>query len=306
MGFDHSDDAGVFQLTPDLAIVQTLDFITPVVNDPYQFGQIAAANSLSDIFAMGGKVATALNIVAYDNCHVSKEMLQEILAGGLDKLIEAGGTLLGGHTITDLEMKYGMSVTGTVHPKKVIRNHTTCEGDAIILTKPIGLGVLSTALKADMTTPAEEKEIADVMKLLNMNASQIALDHDVHAMTDVTGFGLFGHLSEMLNNKMSIHVQYDSIPFIKSCFSYAELGLFPGGSNRNRDYFSRFVDFSIEYLASEKIMLCFDAQTSGGLLISLPENQVKSVLLKLHDAGYEMATVIGYVEKSCEKKVVVE
>ena len=213
--FKTNDDSSVYKISDDIAMVQTVDFITPVVNDPYKFGQIAAANSLSDIFAMGAKVHTALNIVAYDNCHITKEMLHEILQGGLDKVKESGGVILGGHTIEDLEMKYGLSVTGIVHPKKFVRNNSIKSGDKIILTKPIGLGVITTGIKADMAPQSAIDKAAFHMSFLNKIASEIAIEIGVNAMTDVTGFGLLGHLYEMTNNSASVHLELNSIPIIE-------------------------------------------------------------------------------------------
>jgi selenide,water dikinase len=296
----------VYKISDELALVQTLDFITPVVNSPYEYGQIAAANSLSDIFAMGAKALTALNIVAYDACHVTKEMLQEILAGGLNKMEEAGVALLGGHTIEDLEMKYGLSVTGSVHPEKIIRNNSAQPGNVIILTKPLGLGVSTTALKADLIQEGEVKEIIRVMSALNKKAAEIALGFDVKAMTDVTGFGLLGHLVEMLNSEISIEIDYKRLPFLEFCFEYAEMGLFPGGSIRNRKHFSPQVEIKKEGLTKEKILLCFDAQTSGGLLISIPEKRVITCLDRLHAEGITDSVIIGQVVDSKENKVILK
>lgn len=304
VGFDTSDDAGVYKVSEELALVQTLDFITPVVNSPYEYGQIAAANSLSDVFAMGAKALTALNIVAYDSCHVTKEMLQEILAGGLNKIEEAGAALLGGHTIEDLEMKYGLSVTGSVHPQKIIRNNTAQAGAILFLTKPLGMGVITTAIKADMAKENEIKEAIRIMGTLNKKASEIALQFDVQAMTDVTGFGLLGHLSEMLNNHISIEIEYQKLPFIEACFEYAEMGFFPGGSIRNRKYFAHKVIVKNKNLSKEQVLLCFDAQTSGGLLIAVPEKNSSVFLKRLHDEGIADAVYIGKVMDSKESKVI--
>ncbi len=295
VSFEHKDDAGVYELTPDLALVQTVDFITPVVDDPYIYGQIAAANSLSDIFAMGATVCTALNIVAYDNCNVSREMLREILKGGADKVREAGGVLIGGHTIEDIEMKYGLSVTGIVHPDKILRNNNIQPGDKLILTKPLGLGVISTAIKADMVSDDIIEKAAFHMSYLNKTASELAVAIGVNAMTDVTGFGLLGHLSEMIDSGYGIDIYYDQIPIIEGSLDLSQTGLFPSGSYKNREYFQPGVKINNNSLDDDRIMLLYDAQTSGGLLISVPEEKAIPLLDKLKTAGLEWCSIIGNV-----------
>jgi selenide, water dikinase len=297
-----NDDAGVFQITDEIAIVQTVDFITPVVDDPYIFGQIAAANSLSDIYAMGAEVSTALNIVAYDSCNVSKKMLNEILRGGSDKVREAGGVILGGHTIEDVEMKFGLSVTGMVHPKKILRNNTTKIGDKIILTKPIGLGVITTSIKANEAPKSAIEKAIFHMSFLNKTASELAIKFGANALTDVTGFGLLGHLYEMTNSKISVQLEFAKIPIIEEAFELAEDGFFPGGSFRNERYFMPFtkIDNSI---AAFKRTLLFDAQTSGGLLISVPQENAKKLLDSLRLAGIEFAEIIGEVVSSKKEKI---
>jgi selenide,water dikinase len=305
VAFDTSDDAGAYQISNDIAIIQTVDFITPVLNDPYKFGQIAAANSLSDVFAMGAKVCTALNIVAYDSCHITKEMLNEILRGGLDKVIEAGGVVLGGHTIEDLEMKYGLSVTGIVHPDKIVRNNTIQPGDKIILTKPIGMGVITTGIKADMAPQSAIDKVAFHMSYLNKIASEIAMEIGVNAMTDVTGFGLLGHLFEMTNEKVSVHLDYDSIPIIEEAFELAETGLFPGGSYRNEKYYKPNVILDRKDCTQDQLMLLYDAQTSGGLMISIPGEKADKLLDKLKLAGLEWCCIIGEVSDSKERNIII-
>jgi len=291
IGFEGSDDAGVYKISEDIAIVQTVDFITPVVDDPYMYGCIAAANSLSDIFAMGARVMTAMNIVAYDSCNVSKAMLSEILQGGIDKVKEAGGVILGGHTITDIEMKYGLSVTGIVHPDKALRNNTVKTGDKLILTKPIGAGVITTAWKGDSASKEHIDKAAAWMAQLNKKASEIAVSVGVNAMTDVTGFGLLGHLSEMLSDRHGVKLDFNSIQFMDGAKIYAEQMLFPGGSKRNEKYFKPRVRES--RISNTDMMLLFDAQTSGGLLISVESKKADDLLKKLHDAGIEIAAIIG-------------
>ncbi len=301
----HNDDSGVYKITDDIAIVQTVDFITPVVDDPFLYGQIAAANSLSDIYAMGAKVNTVLNIVAYDNCHLSKEILHEILRGGMDKVKEAGGVILGGHTIEDVEMKYGLSVTGTVHPKKILRNNTIKPGDKIILTKPLGLGVITTSIKADEAPQSAIDKAVFHMSYLNKNASEIAVETGVNAMTDVTGFGLLGHLFEMINKETSVELDFSSIPFIEESFKLAEMGFFPGGSFRNERYFQPHVKIKNNSIPSYKLTLLYDAQTSGGLLISVPKEKASLLLDNLKATGIEWATIIGEVNDTEKNSIVV-
>lgn len=301
--FTSSDDAGVYKISADLAIVQTIDFITPVVDDPFLYGQIAAANSLSDIFAMGAKVHTALNLVAYDSCNVTKEMLNEILRGGLEKVKEAEGIVLGGHTIEDVEMKYGLSVTGIVHPNKIIRNNTIRPGDKLIITKPLGMGVITTSIKADLAPESAISKATFHMSFLNKTASEIAVGIGVHALTDITGFGLLGHLFEMTNENSSVKLDFTSIPILEEAYELAELGMFPGGSFRNREHFQKHVMIKNSSLSKDQIMLLFDAQTSGGLLISVPEEKVNLLLDKLKLAGIEWSAEIGEVYSSTERMI---
>jgi len=300
-----NDDSGVYKITDDIAIVQTVDFITPVVDDPYLYGQIAAANSLSDIYAMGAKVDTALNIVAYDNCHLTKEILHEILRGGIDKVREAGGVVLGGHTIEDLEMKYGLSVTGTVHPDKILRNNTIKSGDKIILTKPLGMGVITTSIKADEAPQSAIDKAVFHMSFLNKLASELAVEIGVNAMTDVTGFGLLGHLYEMINTDTSIQLDFNAVPFIEESYELAKMGFFPGGSFRNERYYKPHIENKNDSIPEYKFMLMYDAQTSGGLLISVPQERVNLLLDKLKFAGIEWATIIGEVNDSGLNNIVV-
>jgi selenide, water dikinase len=301
--YENSDDAGVYKISDDLAIVQTVDFITPVVDDPFMYGKIAAANSLSDIFAMGAKVHTALNVVAYDSCNITKEMLNEILQGGVEKVREAGGVILGGHTVEDLEMKYGLSVTGTVHPNKVLRNNTIQPGDKIILTKPLGMGVITTAIKADMAKKSTIEKAAFHMSFLNKIASEIAVDIGVNAMTDVTGFGLLGHLFEMTNTRTSVNLDFSSIPIIEEAFGLAEIGMFPGGSLRNSYYFEPHVKVDDDVVSKDKAMLLYDAQTSGGLMISVPKEKAAKLLDNLKSAGLEWCSIIGEVIGNKDRQI---
>ncbi len=294
-------------MSEEIALVQTLDFITPLVDDPYAYGQIAAANSLSDVFAMGGKVHNALNIVAYDNCHITSEMLKEILQGGSDKIKESGGILLGGHSVEDLEMKYGLSVTGLVHPQKFIRNNTIKEGHSLILTKPIGMGVITTAIKADMATDSTIKKAIKIMSHLNKQAAEIALKYKVCAMTDVTGFGLLGHLSEMLDpeQKLAIKVKTKEINVLPDSLELAALGLFPAGSYKNKDYFKDKI-LQMELIDPDLLMLLFDSQTSGGLLIAIPNELTENALVEINDSFEYRATVIGEIVANNKAQIILE
>lgn len=290
MGSEGSEDASVYRLDDECALVQTVDFITPVVNDPYMYGQIAAANSLSDVFAMGGEVVTALNLVGFDGCHHPYELLREILEGGRDKVLECGGVVTGGHTIETPEMYYGLSVTGRVHPKRFWRNNTPQIGDVLVLTKPLGMGVLSTAIKADMLSRSEILEAANSMAMLNVYAMRILREYSVHACTDVTGFGLLGHGLEMANNKVTLAFNEDSIPVLQSAKTYADMGIIPAGTYANKTH----VSFTCKEVDN---ILLYDAQTSGGLLVSMAESEAKEALPKLQDAGYEFSAIIGEVEE---------
>ena len=266
--------------------MQTLDFITPVVDDPFIFGQIAAANSLSDVFAMGGRVLNALNIVGFDSCNLSGEILGEILRGGRDKVAECGGVIVGGHTIETQQMYYGLSVTGVVSPSRFWSNNSAREGDALILTKPLGTGVLSTAIKADLLNSAQIKQAVETMRQLNFYAVDALKGINVTAATDVTGFGFLGHLSEMLNDKISFEIYAGNVPAIAVAREFADMGIIPEGSYKNREFASKFV-------RGEADILLYDAQTSGGLLLAVPQNEANSALSRLKDAGYENSAVVG-------------
>jgi len=303
---NSSDDAGVYKISDNLAIVQTVDFITPVVNDPYIFGQIAAANSLSDIFAMGAKFCTALNIVMFDNCNLTKEMLREILEGGLSKVKEAGGVILGGHTIQDIEMKYGLTATGIVNINKHVCNNTAKPGDLIILTKPIGIGVATTAIKADLADEAIIKESIKHMTTLNKKAAEISVDFGITAMTDVTGFGLLGHLKEMTTDKLSIELWTDNVSFIKGISDFVSMGLMPAGTYRNRNYADKFTLYQPDTIDDMKLLLS-DAQTSGGLLIAVSHDKAYNLLKRFQEEGIEEASIIGEFKFSNEEiKIVVK
>ncbi|WP_400243898.1 selenide, water dikinase SelD [Niallia sp. JL1B1071] len=294
VGLDTSDDAGVYKLTDDLAIVQTVDFFTPIVDDPYSFGQIAAANALSDIYAMGGKPLTALNIVAFPITVLEKEILADIMRGAGDKVKEAGATLVGGHSIDDKEPKFGLAVTGTIHPDKVRTNAGAKPSDKLILTKPIGVGILTTSIKRGLLTTEEIDRVTKVMATLNKKAAEVMEAYEVHACTDVTGFGLLGHASEMAKgSNTTIKIASNQVPVLPRVKELAQEGVIPGGTKNNFAHLEGDVTFSSELDEIDQLILC-DAVTSGGLLISVKGNQADSLLQELVDAGVE-AAIIGDV-----------
>jgi selenium donor protein len=273
-----NDDAAVYQVNDDLAVVQTVDFFTPIIDDPYAFGAISAANSLSDIYAMGARPIFALNIVGFPSNRLPLAVLEEILRGAQDKAAEAGIAVLGGHTVDDNEPKFGMAVTGLVAPENVIRNSTAQPGDALILTKPLGLGILTTALKQGLVDRVIESKLISVMAALNRDAAESMAAFDVHACTDVTGFGLLGHLREMTEGAgVTARIAFDTVPILPEARKIAQMDVVPGGTLNNLDYVSPFVDFDEALSRVDRILLA-DAQTSGGLLISLPKEQADQLL----------------------------
>lgn len=294
VGLDTSDDAGVYRLSDELALVQTVDFFTPIVDDPYSFGQIAAANALSDIYAMGGKPLTVLNIVAFPISVLDKSILADILRGAADKVQEAGATLVGGHSIDDKEPKFGLAVTGLVHPEKVRANASARPGDKLILTKPIGVGVLTTSIKKDQLSKEETERLTSVMSTLNKTAAEVMADYDVHACTDVTGFGLLGHASEMAKGSgAGLIIKYDDVPVLPRVRELAETGFVPGGTKNNYAHLEGTVLYPDDLDQIGRYILC-DAVTSGGLLISIAPEQSGQLLTALKEAGVE-AALIGEV-----------
>jgi selenide,water dikinase len=270
VGFDTADDAGVYQLTAELALVQTVDFFTPIVDDPFTFGAIAAANALSDVYAMGGRPISALSILAYP-AKGDLEDLEQILKGGAEKMREADCAVLGGHSIADDEIKFGYAVTGTVHPARVKANAGARAGDALVFTKRLGTGVISTALKRGMARDADVESSIASMLTLNRKACEAMLQYDVHGCTDVTGFGLIGHAREMaLASGVTLEIEVDRLRFLDGALEYARLGAIPGGLKNNREYASYAVETARD-LPTEMEALLYDPQTSGGLLITLPE-----------------------------------
>ena len=316
VGFDHADDAGVYLIAPDQALVQTVDFFTPVVDDPYTFGQIAATNSLSDVYAMGGKPLTALALVCFPE-KADLEILERILAGGLSKMIEAGCTVIGGHSIRDEETKFGYSVTGVVHPQKVLTNAGAKPGDALILTKALGTGVISTAIKKGKAEAAWIDAAVRSMTTLNKRAAEVTTGHvgtdafvrpeerssaafRVNAMTDVTGFGLIGHAREMLlASEVSIRISASRVPLLEGALECARAGYIPGGLNNNRDFAECLVEYDDEVPDDVRALL-FDPQTAGGLLISTPDGP--SLTSALNHAGVAAVT-IGEVLQNAKPRI---
>lgn len=287
VGLDTSDDAGVYKLTDELAIVQTVDFFTPIVDDPYSFGQVAAANAISDIYAMGGKPLTALNIVAFPIHELDKQVLTDILRGASDKVKEAGVTIVGGHSIDDKEPKFGLAVTGIVHPDKVRTNAGAQPGDQLILTKPIGVGILTTSIKKDQLSIEEIERLTRVMSTLNKTAAEIMEPYPVHACTDVTGFGLLGHATEVAAaSNVGIILNREQVPFLPRVRELAEAGFVPGGTKNNYAHVKNAVHFAEELDQIDQWMLC-DAVTSGGLLLSVRADQADALLTELRQADVD-------------------
>lgn len=303
VGVETSDDAAVYKLNEETAMIHTLDFFTPMVNDPYTFGQIAAANSLSDVYAMGGTPITALNIVGFPNC-LPIEILGEILRGGADKVKECGAVLVGGHSIQDDEPKYGLSVTGIVSPDKVLKNYGCSVGDVLILTKPLGIGIITTALKGEVASERAYNEAVKTMTTLNKYAGEIITKYPVNACTDITGFGLMGHGYEMASaSEVTLKIKAEGVPYIKEAKEYAEMGFVPGGCYNNKDYLQgKYILKGIgEWLED----IIFDPQTSGGLLISCSKAVSEELLPKLNDLEIK-ASVIGEVIEKGDYSIIVE
>ncbi len=301
VGFDHADDAGVYLIGPDQALVQTVDFFTPVVDDPFTFGQIAATNALSDVYAMGGKPLTALALVCFPE-KAELAILERILAGGLSKMIEAGCTVIGGHSIRDDETKFGYSVTGVVHPKKILANAGAKPGDALLFTKAIGTGVISTAIKRGKAEPGWIDAAVRSMTTLNKRAAEAITGSDfrVNAMTDVTGFGMIGHAREMvLASEVSIRISAGKVPLLDGAIECVRAGYLPGGLKNNRDFAECLVEYESNVLEDLRALL-FDPQTAGGLLISTPDGS--SLTSALRDAGV-VAVQIGEVLENAKPRI---
>ncbi len=304
-GMERAEDAGVYKLSEELAIVQTLDFFTPIVDDPYSFGQITAANALSDVYAMGGKPLTAMNIVCFPIKTMDISILREILTGGLDKMREAEVTLVGGHSVEDNELKYGLSVTGIIHPQRVIQNTGARTGDRLILTKPLGVGIINTALKGGMVDETTVDKVTRCMAALNRKASELMQEIGVNACTDITGFGLLGHACEMIEGtEVGMAIDSAAVPYFPEAKGLAEMGLVPGGLHRNRDFRAHMVEIS-EQIPVYLTDIFFDPQTSGGLLISLPAKKALKLIGAMHDEGINDAAIIGEIVDKPKGKIIV-
>ena len=294
-GIGGAEDAGVYKIGADLAIVQTIDFFTPIVDDPYIYGKAAAANSLSDVYAMGGRPVTAMNVVCFPIEKLGIEPLKEILRGGLDIIKEAGVCLVGGHSVEDDEPKYGLSVTGLIHPDRVMTNSGLMPGDKIILTKPIGTGIIATAIKAGLADAQSSVAMHKSMCALNREASEAAVSLNVRACTDVTGFGLAGHLAEMVRGaQCRVVIESGSVDVLAGADEYARMGLIPAGAHNNRKFFSSWVTVKQD-VKLELSDLMFDPQTSGGLIIGCPSQNAESLLEKLNCKPTFRSHVIGEV-----------
>ncbi|BCJ93843.1 selenide, water dikinase [Anaerocolumna cellulosilytica] len=299
VGFGTCDDAGVYKIAPDYALIQTVDFFTPIVDDPYTFGAIAATNALSDVYAMGGTPLTALNICCFST-GLDPEVYAEILQGGLDKVTEAGAVVLGGHTVTDNEVKFGVSVTGRVHPDKVLTNGGAKPGDVLILTKPIGTGVLSTAFKNEMICEEDMKEAITSMSTLNKTASEAAQKIGVNACTDVTGFGLSGHSYEVAAaSNVNIRINISKVPVMEGVLNLIEKECIPGGGYANRSHYEKWIEFEGD-ISDIKKALVFDPQTSGGLLLFVPKEKALDLVRELKERGTLRSQVIGEVMSKTE------
>lgn len=300
VGNETADDAGVYKLTESIALIQTVDYFTPVVDDPYMFGQIAAANSLSDVYAMGGEPKTVLNIVGYPVKKLGPDLLAEIMRGAADKVKEAGAVTIGGHSVDDQEPKFGLSVTGIAHPDKIWKNVGAKPGDVLVLSKPLGVGIITTGIKRNKVTSEQEKAVTETMALLNKSAAESLKTFHPHAVTDVTGFGLLGHGSEMARGSdVTLEFTLSNVPVLAGTYELAAEGVVPGGSKANHKWLSNDVDYQ-DISDSEQLVLC-DAITSGGLLVALPESEANEYVAKLHEVGLNQATIVGRVTEKSDK-----
>jgi len=297
VGLHTGDDAGVYEIDPERALVQTVDFITPVVDDPYRFGQIAAANALSDVYAMGGRPLTAMNVLLYPTCDLEPPVVAEILRGGADKVREAGASLVGGHTVDNPELVYGLSVTGLVAPDRCLTNAGAGPGDALVLTKPLGLGLVSTAVKAGLADPGHALAMAGVMAELNRWAAEAFEDLPVRAATDVTGFGLAGHAGAVARESgVDLAFALEALPVLPGAREALALGLIPGGAYRNRESLGDRLRVTAEPADDVGILVC-DPQTSGGLLVALPPDAARVLVERLAARGSRWAAVVGEVRE---------
>jgi selenide,water dikinase len=306
IGLDRADDAGVYKVTDDIALIQTVDFFTPIVDDPYWFGQIAAANALSDVYAMGGVPKTAMNLVAFPLKDMDISILRQIIQGGLDKMTEAGVVLVGGHSVEDKELKYGLSVTGFIHPDRILTKKDLRAGDRLILTKPLGTGIVNTAIKGGLASDEIIERVTQLMATLNRKAAEVMSRYPVHGCTDITGFGLLGHMAEMVSDTLfGIRVMSREIPMLPEALEYAGIGLVPAGAYKNREFRECMVDFapSVDRLIQD---ILFDPQTSGGLLIGVERDRAGDLVAELKVKGIEEAAVIGEVMVKPRERIVVD
>lgn len=300
VGIETSDDAAIYKVTDEIAMIQTVDFFTPIVDDPYMFGQIAAANSLSDVWAMGGEPAVALNIVGFPNC-LDPAILGDILAGGAAKVKEAGAVLVGGHSVQDDEPKYGLCVSGFVHPQKIFKNYGCRPGDVLVLTKQIGSGVVNTAIKAEMASASAIREAQTVMASLNQKGKRVVERYNVSACTDITGFGLLGHCVEMASaSEVTFEINVRDVAYFADAIDYAKMGLIPAGAYKNRGYSIGKVD--VGSVEEHYLDLLYDPQTSGGLLISVAPDDLLAMLKDFQNAGMDTeVSIIGKVAPKSDK-----
>ena len=304
VGMEHAEDAGVYQLRDDLAIIQTVDFFTPIVDDPYTFGQIAVTNALSDVYAMGGKPLTAMNIVCFPIKTMPVSILRDILRGGMDKMHEAGVLLIGGHSVEDNELKYGLSVTGVIHPAKVLLNRGGEVGDKLILTKALGTGIVSTALKAGIANEELQARSARCMTTLNKQAAELMADLEtVHACTDITGFGFLGHACEMIEDaNVGMRIEASHVPYFPGLKKLVDDLIIPAGLIRNKRH--RMTQVLVDPACPESLVdILFDPQTAGGLLIVLGSAEAGELLQKMHDAGIEDAAIVGEITADPKGKI---
>jgi selenide,water dikinase len=306
VGLDRADDAGVYKVTDEIAIIQTVDFFTPIVDDPYWFGQIAAANALSDVYAMGGVPKTAMNLAAFPAKTMHISVLRRIIEGGLDKMREAGVVLVGGHTIEDPELKYGLSVTGFIHPDRVLTKKNLRDGDRLILTKPLGTGIVATAIKGALASKEITEKVTQNMATLNKVAAEVMQDYPVHACTDITGFGFLGHLAEMVDGSgCGVRIKAGRVPLYPEALEYAAMGLVPAGAYRNREFREKMVDFAASVDRNTQDVL-FDPQTSGGLLISVDGTRSQELLRALKAKDVRDAAIVGEVISEPKGRIIVE
>lgn len=306
VGLDKADDAGVYKVSDDLALVQTIDFFPPMVDDPYCFGQIAVANALSDIYAMGGVPKTAMNIVAFPAKTLDIMILRTIIEGGLNKMREAGVVLVGGHTVEDSELKYGLSVTGYIHPDRILTKKNLRVGDRLILTKPIGTGIVATAIKSGLAGQVLTDKVTQAMTTLNRDAALVMDEFTVHACTDITGFGFLGHLAEMVvGSGCGVRINSVNVPLYPEALEWASMGLIPAAAYNNRKFSGAFVDFALSVTQSVQDLF-FDPQTSGGLLIAVAHKDAERFVDALLAQNVNSAAIVGEVVAEPDERILVE